>query len=108
MSKNANKRLQLLDKIMTDENEIQVKEVAELFGAILKGQIEVSNTFKKVKSKVTEDEWNMFIHALVNSFLSSLYCSASKDTDELKARMDEVEDANSDVLIKKEERKYDA
>ena len=96
---NAEKRLKLLDKMKDDKNQLAVGEVIEIFGGCLDMQIKHSQTFKNVKKKLTQEEWDKFLHALSISFTTSLYCSASKNEEQLLERTKEVQDANSDILI---------
>ena len=97
----SQKRIILLEKILTDNNKVEVGMVAELFGGCIRLMSEKTKTFQDIKSKVSEEEWARFLHGLSNSFLTSLYVTASNSKEQLKERMDECDDANKDVTVGK-------
>lgn len=99
MGKNAEKRIELLEKIKNDTNTIEVRDVTEIFSGVLKMLSEHSVVYKKVKNKCSKDEWTAFLHGFINSFLSSLYASAGKDVKETKERTRYVAEVNSDVML---------
>ena len=92
-------RIALLDKIKADTNKIEVKEVSEIFVTLLFSYFKITKTGKKVADKLTEEERVSFMTGFSNSFLSSLYVSASKDEKEQLKRMNEANKANKDVLV---------
>lgn len=103
MSTNEDKRIKLLDIITKDENKIEVKEVAEIFIGLFTQYFELTKTGKKVKDKLSKDEYVSYVTGFVNSYLSSLYASAAKNKKELKKRMDLIKQINEDVLVSMEE-----
>ena len=96
-------RIKLFEIIKEDNNTLRVKDVVEVFSGIFLQYFEISKIGRTVKSKLTEDEYVSYVTGFVNSFLSSLYASASKNNKELKKRMDLISQCNKDVLITKEE-----
>ena len=99
ITKEEKGRLDLLEKIVKDKNEVEVGEVAEIFRGVLGSYFDKTNSGKKVKEKLTEGEFVSFVTGFANSFLSSLYCSASSDEKELRERVETVEKANRDTLV---------
>ena len=91
----------LFRKIASDKNTIEVKEVVEVFVHIFDGVIAMSESFSPFRERMTTEEQNKLINCLTNSFLSSLWVTASKDERQFKERIAYVEEINKDVLIKK-------
>lgn len=100
MSKEEEGRIKLFDIITKDKNKIMVKEVAQIFCTLFGEYFESTKTGKAVRKKLTEEEFIAYFTGFVNSFLSSLYASASKNEEEFKKRVNEVHEANQDVLVK--------
>lgn len=96
-------RIKLFEIITKDTNKIEVKAVVEVFASLFLRYFEVTKTGKAIKAKLTEDEYVSYVTGFINSFISSLYATASKDKKELKKRMDLIQKLNGDVLVSKEE-----
>lgn len=99
MSDEENARIKLFNIIKEDTNTLQVKEVVDLFANLFVTYFDQTKTGRTIKNKVTEPEFVSFVTGFANSFLSSLYCSASNDENEFKERMELVEETNKDVLV---------
>lgn len=99
MAQNEQKRINLLTKIESDSNTIKVSEVLQVFAGVTNLVINETKAAKNIKAHVTEDEFNAFLHSLINSFLTSLYVTASKNDKQREERMAEAKDTNSDLLI---------
>lgn len=92
-------RIALLEIVSKDGNKIPVAAVTEIFCGLFGSYFDKSKTGKAVKNKLTEEEFVRFINGISMSFISSLYCSASKNEKELKKRMELVQKTNNDILI---------
>lgn len=99
ISKQEQGRIDMLKVIAQDENEIKVKEVTEIFCGLMGTYFDKTETGKAVKKKLSKDEFVRFINGISISFLSSLYCSASKDGEQLEVRMELIEKSNKDILV---------
>lgn len=95
---NAEKRIKFIEIVKSDTNTLCVGDVAEIFSGTLNLLLDKTETFKKIKEKLSEHEFNKMLHSLCNSFLCSLYCSASKNEEEAKERMSLCANTNSDLL----------
>lgn len=93
------RRIDLLKTIKSDSNEITVGMTAELFVDTLHLLEEHTNTFKKVKAKLSDGEWTAFINAILLSYLSSLYATAAKDEKEREKRVKLLEKVNGDLAV---------
>lgn len=78
---------ELWEKIKKDTNEMQVKDIADIFAGTLLGLLQNAECFNIVKNKVTEQDFNNMINSLTDSFIVSLYCFAAKNDRELKKRV---------------------
>lgn len=99
ISKKEQSRIDMLKVICKDQNEITVAEVADIFCSLFGSYFDKSKTGKAVKTKLTKDEFVRFVNGFSISFLSSLYCSASKDGEQLEVRMELIQKTNDDILI---------
>ncbi len=99
MAKNEQKRIDLLKKIRADKNTITVSEVEECFSGTISMLDKHTKTFARVKEKLGEAEYSCMLHSLINSFLTSLYCTAAKDEEEMEKRLAEANDTNSDLTV---------
>lgn len=95
---NAEKRIKFIEIVKSDTNTLCVGDVAEIFSGTLNMLMEKTETFKKAKEKLGEEDYTKLLHSLCNSFLCSLYCSASKNEEEAKERMSLCANTNSDLL----------
>ena len=96
-------RIKLFDVIKEDKNKLPVSAVVEVFAGTFMQYFEVSKIGKTVKSKLSKDEFVSYVTGYINTFMSSIYATASKNDKELKKRMDFIQQCNKDVLITKEE-----
>lgn len=99
ISKKEQGRIDMLKVICKDQNEITVAEVTEIFCSLFGSYFDKSKTGEAVKAKLTEEEFVRFVNGFSISFLSSLYCSASKDGEQLEIRMELIQKTNDDILI---------
>lgn len=99
MTKQEKGRIELVDKIKNDTNTLEVRDITQAFLEIFFGYFEISKSGSAIKKKLTEEEYVRYVTGFVNSFLSTIYVSASKDEKELKQRMEYVKKINKDVLI---------
>lgn len=97
-------RIELLKKVTSDKNKIEVKLVTEIFIETLKIYFDQTQTGKAVKDNLTEAQYNRFLHGFTNSFLSTLYVNASKKQEEFDERLKYVTAVNNDLLVHCEER----
>ena len=99
----SKEKIDLLDKIIQDENQIEVGDAAEIFFQLFIYYFEKTNTGKIVKSKLTEDEYIAYVTGMTNTYLCSLYVNGAKDDKQQQERIMEASLANEDVLSKIEE-----
>ena len=91
-------RIELLKKVTSDKNKIEVKLVSEMFAETIKMYFEQTQTGKAVKDNLTEAQYMRFLHGFTNSFLSTLYIHASKNQKEFDERLKYVTSVNDDLL----------
>lgn len=99
MNEKERGRIKLLEKVTNDTNKITVGNAAKLFCGLVSNYCDMTATGKKVKEKLTADEYVAFITGMCNSLLSSLYASAAKTVKEQKERKEYVRNVNSDLLV---------
>ena len=99
ISEKEQKRIDLLKQIKDDTNKVPVGVVAELFVDTLHLLEEHTNTFKKVKAKLTSGEWTAFINAILLSYLSSLYATGAKNEKEQEKRVKLLNEVNGDLSV---------
>lgn len=102
MTNEQKQRIVLIEKIKKDTNTLQVNEIAEIFTAIFFPYFEISETGRAVKQRLNVDEYVRYCTGLCNSFLSTVYVSAGKSKEECQERLEEVNEANKDILVKEE------
>lgn len=100
MKAQSEKRLELLELVKNDKNKISVGKAVVVFSSVISQLDKHTKTFKKAKEKLGEDDYVAFLHAIINSYTSSLYVSASKNAKEQMKRRMIIEDANKDLLVK--------
>jgi len=96
-------RINLLEKCAEDTNTIEVRAVTDLFITIIMGYVEKTMTGQVLKKKLSYDEYVRFMTGLINSLLSSLYASAAANPKEIKERVDFIQNANKDLVVKFEQ-----
>lgn len=96
------KRIELLEIIKKDKNEMTVGMVARLFADTINMLDKDTQTFQNVKDKLGDDQYIRMMTSLCNSFLSTLYINGAKDGDEQFARLKTVDKANKDLKTYKE------
>lgn len=94
------KKIELLDRIKADRNTLTVATVAEIFVTTFFGCIEKTNSGKKIKEKLTEPEFVKFANGMTDSFLSSIYGSASKNEEEFQERIAFLEEVHADTEVR--------
>ena len=103
MNEKEQERIKLLDKVTSDKNRIKVSDAAKLCCGLISNYCEMTETGKKVKAKLTEDEYVSFMTGMCNSILSSLYVTGAKTVAEQKERLDYVNHVNDDLLVGKKD-----
>jgi len=94
------KKIELLDRIKADRNTLTVSTVAEIFVTTFFGCIDKTNSGRKIKEKLTEPEFIKFVNGMTDSFLSSIYASASKSAEELQERLAILDEAHADTEVR--------
>lgn len=103
MAKNEQLRIQMLMKVKQDTNKIQVKDVCEMLAETVKIYFTGTKSGRRVKERLTEEEFTIFLHGFCNSFLSTLYVNSAKNQKQFEERLKYVENVNSDLLVGKVE-----
>lgn len=103
MNEKEQGRIKLLDKVAADNNKIKVSDAAKLCCGLIANYCEMTETGKKVKAKLTEDEYVSFMTGMCNSLLSSLYVSGAKTVKEQQERLEYVNHVNDDLLVGKKD-----
>ena len=79
------KQLERLKKILEeDNNTYTMKEIMTTFAMFFDGYEKKSETVKRVKSKITKEEWNSLINGITMSFFMSLHASKLSVEEALK------------------------
>lgn len=93
------KRIEFLDIVMKDKNTIDVSTATQLFVESISAVFEKTNIGKEITNIMTEKQYVKLLNGLCLTFMSSIYCSASKDENQLKTRMKLVEIINKDIIV---------
>ena len=95
-------RIDLLNIIRDDNTKVSVAKVTEVFCGIMAVMDKNSKTLKRIKNKISEDEYIQLMTSICNSFLSTLYINAAEDEKDWNDRLEVVEKANKDLISYKE------
>lgn len=93
----AKGRADLIEKITLDSSNIRIGDAAKLFIGTVAIQKKHTETFDDAKKKLGEECLYKLFNGITCSYVFALYINSAPDEAEMKARMKEVENANSDL-----------
>lgn len=83
---------ELLKTIAHDENVIPVGVIAHIFVDVIRTVEKQSVVFEPARKKLSKEEISSIAMCLMNSFLTSIYVTASDNDEQFNERMSIVED----------------
>ena len=92
----------IIDKVMNDQNEIEIQGAIRLWLAITATFIEESPSVKPLVQKLTQKELLKFMEDLTNSYIAGLYVTSSNSKKQFEERIKEVNKSNVGFSISAE------